>query len=508
MTALEATWLGAAECGRIPCMRYRFDVHHSLVLLAAACVTACARPAPEHQIVEDAAAALGGRQRILAARTLSLQAAGSQWNLGQDMTPEAASQTFAVTMRRMVDLAAARARVEQTRTPNFEYFQGRAPQKRVTGVDGEIGYDITPDGRAGRIPNAPARDRRTEIYHHPLTIVRAALDPATKLSNPRAIGGERAVAVATAGGLNFTLAIDDSTKLPTRVVSMASNPVLGDVAIETIFGEYQDVSGLRLPAHLTTKTDRFTTADLRVTSQTLDGDVGDLAAPSQVPRGPGVDGPPPATVTVEEAAKGVWFLAGQSHHSVLIEFDDHLALFEAPNEARTLAVIARARELRPNKPLTHVINSHHHFDHSGGIRTAIAEGLAVITHKANEAFYRDLVERSRTIAPDALSKNPKPLRIETVDDELVLKDEGMEMRLYHIAGNPHGDAMLMAYLPRQRLLIEADAYSPGSTYQPYAANLLENLRRRNLRVDRIVPVHGTIVPFSELVKAVRTTATN
>src|SRR4029077_4422871 len=103
---------------------------------------------------------------------------------------------------------------------------------------------------------------------------------------------------------------------------------------------------------------------------------------------PAASGPPPAVVTAEPVAKGIWFLAGQSHHSVLVEFGDHLMLIEAPqNDTRTLAVIAKARELRPDKPLKYVANSHHHFDHSGGIRAAVAEGLTVITHKANEVFF-------------------------------------------------------------------------------------------------------------------------
>lgn len=76
------------------------------------------------------------------------------------------------------------------------------------------------------------------------------------------------------------------------------------------------------------------------------------------------------------------------------------------------------------------------------------------------------------------------------------------MRLYHVAGNSHSDTMLMAYIPRDRLLVEVDAFSPGSAVQPYAPNLLEQIQKRNLRVDRIVPLHGTIAPLAELVKAV------
>jgi glyoxylase-like metal-dependent hydrolase (beta-lactamase superfamily II) len=150
--------------------------------------------------------------------------------------------------------------------------------------------------------------------------------------------------------------------------------------------------------------------------------------------------------------------------------------------------------------LTAVVNTHHHFDHSGGIRAAVSEGLAVVTQKANAAFFQQAIGRAHTIAPDALAKNPKPLKLETVDEEMVLKDKTMTVNLYHVAGSPHADTLLMAYLPRERILVEVDVYSPGASVHPYAANLLDNIRKRNLRVDRIVPLHGTPVAFDALMK--------
>lgn len=481
------------------------------VVVLSACLSACSQPTPERRIVNDAADALGGRDRILAVKTLTLTGRGTNGNLGQDMTPEATSQTFAVDgYKRAVDVAGQRIRIEQTRTPNFAYFQGQAPQKQVLGLDRDVAYNVAANGTATRASTAVARDRLAEFYHHPIVIVRAALDPAAQLSNSRTLDNQRIVEVTAENGIKFTLATDTTTNLPTRVVSMAYNDNLGDVAIETSFGDYRDVSGLKLPTTITTKTDKYTTADLRITDQTVDGDVGDLAAPPQAASAAPVAGAPPPSVTVEEVAKGVWRLAGQSHHSVVVEFADHLTLIEAPqNQTRTLAVIAKARELRPNKPLTHLVNTHHHFDHSGGIRAAIAEGLTVVTHKANAAFIQEAAQRSHTIVADALAKTPKPAKIETVDDELALKDSAMTMILYHIVGSGHGDALLMAYLPRERLLVEADVYTPGAAVAPYAANLLDNIKKRNFRVERIVPIHGPVGTYADLVKTVQgSTTTN
>lgn len=479
--------------------------HARWLILLVAAIGACTRLTPERQLIRNAAAALGGADPVQQVKTLLLEGEGINGNLGQDMTPEARGQAFRVTAyRRAVDLVQGRWRLEQTRTPNFTFFQGPAPQRQLQGLDGQVGYNIAPTGAVTRVPSAVASDRQAERYYHPLTILRAALDPSAKLANARSLGNEGIVDITTPDGFTLTLAADSTTNLPTRVVTMRYHINLGDVAVETRFADYQPVDGLQLPARLTTTVDNYTVADIRLTRQILNADVGDLAAPAAAASAPAIAGPPPATVTTEEIARGIWLLAGQSHHSVLVEFSDHLVLIEAPqHEARTLAVIAKARELKPDKPLTHVVNSHHHFDHSGGIRAAVAEGLTVITHKANAAFFEQAVRRSHSLAPDGLAKNPRPLKLETVDEELVLKDSMRTVHLYRIAGSPHAETLLMAYFPRERILVEADAFTPGAAVSPYAANLLENIERRKLRIERIVPLHGKPVPYAELVKTVR-----
>lgn len=472
-------------------------------LFLTAGLAACASPTPEQQAIADAAEALGGGDRILAVNTLILEGEGTHWNMGQDMTIDATGQTFAVTgYRRAMDLTAGRMRVEQTRTPNFLYFQGQQPQTQRFGLDGDVAYTVAASGTAARAPALTAADRLAEMHHHPLVLVRAALGPQATVTGVRTEGSEQMVTVTLPGGGPFTLAMDATTHRPTRISSQASHPNLGDVVVETRFDDYAEADGLQLPQRLTTSIDRFRTAELRLSRPSVNADAGDLGAPEAARTSP-VPGPPAVNVVAEPLAPGVWLLGGQSHHSALVEFDDHLMLIEAPqSEARTLGAIAKARELVPGKPLTEVVSSHHHFDHSTGLRAAVAEGLKVITHQANVAYYREAAERPHTRQPDLLAKSPKPITIEGVEDARVIEDKARRVELYHIAGNPHADTLLMAYLPRERILIEVDAFSPGSAVHPFAANLLEQIRARKLRVDRIAPLHGPVVPMAELVKAV------
>jgi glyoxylase-like metal-dependent hydrolase (beta-lactamase superfamily II) len=478
--------------------------HFRLAAVSAAAVIVCSPVYAQQQLIEQAAAAMGGRERVLAARTLVMEGEGTNGNLGQDMTPDANGQRFKLSdYKRSIDLAQNRARTEQTRTPDFVYFQGPQPQKQVLGIDGDVAYNIAPTGAATRVAGQAAWDRRIEYYHHPLTIVRAALAPGAKLSNERTEGHERLVDVGVADGMQVTLAIDTATTHPSRVISKTDNPVLGDVLVETTFGDYATVGLLELPATLTTKTDKFITAEVHVARQTVNADTGDLAAPPPTP--PTAGAPAAAsgvTVTSEAVAPGIWLLAGQSHHSVLVEFTDHLALIEAPqSEARALAVIAKAREIRPGKRLTQVVMTHHHFDHSGGIRAAISEGLAVVTHDGNAAFVQEIAKRPHTLVPDALSKSPKPATVVPVGAPLTIQDASMAMVVYPIAGNPHTDTMVMAYFPNAKVLVQADVF-PQPAAPAYQSNLLENIRKHSLQVERIVGIHGTIQPFSALEQAV------
>ena len=173
-------------------------------------------------------------------------------------------------------------------------------------------------------------------------------------------------------------------------------------------------------------------------------------------------------------------------------------------EARTLAVIEQARQLQPDKPLQYLINTHHHFDHSGGVRAAVSEGQTIVIHEINREFFEDLVASPRTIQPDALARNPEALNLElvTADEVYELTDGRRTMHVVRVFQDEHCADMLMVHLPQERLLIEADVFSPGSPIAPFAPNLLKNVNDLEWEVDRIVPLHGDVVEFAALEEVV------
>src|SRR5262245_3936934 len=212
---------------------------------------------PEQAIVNDAAEALGGAQRVLAVNTLVIDGTGENTNLGQSLSPDALNVFNVTQAKRSIDFANNRWRLQQTRVATFGPPNPQ-PQVQDLGVDGDVAYNIQPNGMAQRAADQVAKDRHMELFHHPIGALRAALAQGAQLTNPRTEGSESSVDVTTAQGDKFTLHSDSTTKLPSRVTSTTSsttNWLLGDVVVETSFTNYADVNGLKLPARITVKTD-------------------------------------------------------------------------------------------------------------------------------------------------------------------------------------------------------------------------------------------------------------
>ena len=466
-------------------------------------VSGCGQLSPEMQLIHDVADAHGGVGAVEEVATLRIEGSGNNFRLGQNRTPDTDLPTAAVESYTLeVDLRTHRIRTEIA-SANFSGNVNTA----VTAMDADVAFNVGPNG-AQRQGARVARERHADFYHHPLTLLQAALGEegmAATLTNLRQDMGHEMVDITTVDGSELTLHVDSQSGRVAAITSMAYNTNLGDVEMATAFGDYADADGLMLPQVITRTIDGLPASSLRV-SHAVNGDIGDLAAPADVASAP-EPGPPTANVVEEVLADGVWLLAGQSHHSVLIELDEYAVLVEAPqHDTRTLAAIARARELVADKPLQYLVNTHHHFDHSGGIRAAVAEGLTVITHETNRALFEELVSRPHTIVADHLAQQPAALTLEGVagDDVYELGEGRRTVQIFRMGDNPHADGTLLVYLPAERMLVQSDLFIPGigGPFAETAAVLLQTIRDRNLRVDRLVPIHGGVLPLSDLEEAV------
>ena len=267
--------------------RTRNVIRGAIAALACTLLLPAAAQTPEQQVVNDAATALGGRDRVMAVKTMLLEGAGNfvgitSLRYDDDIGFKSAIEQLR-DVRRAYDLANGRARFELTRMVEYVFYIGDAPTRTIQGLDGTVAFNVNPTNQnATPAFGNQASGRRLEYLRHPLTLVRAALGPNAKLSNSRTQGTERMVDIAIDDLPELTLAIDATTKLPTRIFEMVDNNIMGDTMQALEFTDYKAVNGLQLPTLLTNWQDKREIGQIRIHRTTIDGDVGNLAAPASL----------------------------------------------------------------------------------------------------------------------------------------------------------------------------------------------------------------------------------
>jgi glyoxylase-like metal-dependent hydrolase (beta-lactamase superfamily II) len=347
---------------------------------------------------------------------------------------------------------------------------------------------------------AAVADRQHQLWITPHGVIKAAMNHNATVET-QTEGGKKmtVISFAVPGQIKVKAFVNDRN-LVEKVESWNTNPVLGDVQTETTYADYKDFGGAQFPTRITQKQAGFPTLDLTVSEVKPNAPV-DIQTPDNLRQAS-------VKVTADKVADGVWYLTGGTHHSVLIEMSDHLVVIEGPqDDVRAAAVIAEAKKLVPNKPIKYVVNTHHHFDHAGGLGAFVADGAIIITHDVNRAFLEQSLAAPRTIQPDKLVQSGKKATVEGMQDKRVLSDGTRIVELYLIKGTVHGDGLIMAYLPKEKLLVEADVFTPAAPNatppaqpNPAQVNLYDNIERLNLTVDQILPLHGRKVPLAELQK--------
>jgi glyoxylase-like metal-dependent hydrolase (beta-lactamase superfamily II) len=452
---------------------------------------------------QDSRAALETVAKALGAtglKSLEIQGGGTFFWAGQSYTAGTAWPQFNVrSFTRVVNYDTASLREEMVRTRALEPPKGGGPyvrgeHKAVAFLSGDHAWNVMGDA-ATPAPIALA-DRQFQLWSTPHGVIKAAM------AGKGTIQG-RVISFAVPGSFKATATLD-SANLIERVDATMASPVLGDMPVTVSYADYRDFGGVKFPTKIRQTYGGFPALELTIT-EVKPNVAADIPVPDNVKQATNVY----ARVQSQKAADGVWYVTGGSHHSAVIEMKDYLIVAEGPlNDERALAVIKETRTLVPNKPIKYLVVSHHHFDHSGGARAFAGEGATLVTHDASRQYFERIVAAPATVSPDHLAKSGKKAAVEGVRDRKVLTDGTRTVEIRHIAGIQHADDMLMVYLPKEKLLIQADAYTPPapntapmSPPSPFNVSLAENITKQGLTVDQILPLHGRIVPLAELHKA-------
>lgn len=417
---------------------------------------------------------------------------------------------------RTINYAEASSKEELTRVQGGNAWRGGGgtpllgEQKQNLDVNGNFAWNMAGTNAVPQF-GATLDERKLQIWLTPHGFIQAAkkgngcainFDCEAKVSKKTEGGKQVTVITAMLGKIPMEATVDDQNMI-TRIEAKFPNPVLGDMPIVTAFSGYKDYAGVKFPTKITQSEGGHPTFELNVTEVKPNA-----PAPLPVPDAVKTAEAPRNDVSDQLLSDGVWYLTGGTHHSLVVEFKDYVAIIEGPlSEERSLAVIAEAKRLVINKPIKYVINTHHHFDHSGGLRTYVAEGATVITNAINKPFYDQIFKPKHTLAPDKLSKTPKLPTYVLVTDKYVLTDGTQKIELYPMKDDNHAEGMLLAYIPSGKILVEADEWNPPAADAPPPANaplssinLYDNIERLKLDVAKIAPIHGRLVTMADFLK--------
>jgi glyoxylase-like metal-dependent hydrolase (beta-lactamase superfamily II) len=429
-----------------------------------------------------------------AAKTLKarLTYEGTSIDPGQSLAVMQGFEPYPRRIELALDNAASAAAVDLDASISGDFrFRTRAARTSAGG----FAYDErtgTVDELPGGVPGL-----ETALPHE--TLARVARTAVSLSLLPRTDGFDR-IGYAYANGRGGELLFDAQTRLLAGFDTRPAPSVHGDRSVSVRFGPYRRVGGVAVPSSID---ERQVTA--------LFGPVGGRIKLTRVEeQGPAARelAPPPSAAksdyswrpafNVRSLGENVWLLqnvtdtkAQWSYNVLAVAFADHVLVAEAPIDAAlSEKLIAEIGKVAPGKPVRYLVQSHHHQDHLGGIRGYIAAGATIVA--SPEA--KPLIERIASLAPAGAAAKVEPVR-----GSRVFEDGTNRVEVHDVGPNPHARQMLVVYLPRQKLLYQADLVNAGEyPLNETSRSFLAWLRAKKLGVEVMAGLHGRVLDRAQV----------
>jgi glyoxylase-like metal-dependent hydrolase (beta-lactamase superfamily II) len=480
-------------------------IPRSLIAVAVGLLTAAGSSSGQtpKDVVARALVAMGGEPAVRAIRAVTTDYYSATFALGQEETPESPARASIQFGRVTTDYAGNR------RENSFEQRTVAGAINRLRRVTARSIGMLETNGRYAVDPPGAVAGEEASLRRAPERLLLAALDHPEALAPlpAKTWRGEPNAGVRYARAMDtLDLYFDRRSGLLTVIVTLADDPILGDRRTETWFTRWQAAAGVRFARQNDVFVNGRLNNHLVTTAVTVNPELPDsqfsipdsMAARAQ-PANPVSAAP---VVTLAEFAPGVWRAEGGSHHSLVVEQPDRLIVVEAPQTSRrSQAVLDTLRGRFPAKPVGMVVNTHHHWDHAGGLRGYMVAGIPIVTASGNTAFVRTIGTAVKTVTPDAPSRRRRPVTVTGVADSLVIGSGDSRVMIYRLP-TAHVEGMLAAYLPATRILFVSDVLSPGATLASAGSKeLVAFVRARGITVERVAGGHGGIANWPDVARA-------
>jgi Metallo-beta-lactamase superfamily len=510
----------------------RFVVLTGVLVLVVLGVPCARAQTGNTDLVSLAVAAQGGEQAMRGLNSLLIQGDAKHWEPEESFqvggTPRfLGDSNFTLAWQ----LALGWARVDWERSMQYPAVH-------------KLQYSEVLTQRYGLIENAtgaqvisPARlaAQLRELARASPTLLLRALDNPGRVSFEGGVRVGQTMLPAVAlrdGRTTFLITFDRATHLPVTIRTFDDDPIKGDSAFDLVLSDWRAVAGIKMAHTLTYKLNDVQVARVNYANVVVNPTLGPetFAVPEDLKTAakPPANGAVPyqsvlrqlyagkaavnddtavnaaiGRLKLVELAPDVQQVVGGGQNSLIVAMKDGIAIFDAPlGEAQSRWTINAAKAKYPGKPIKYLILTHHHMDQAAGFRTYVAEGATVVVPKPDKKYFVDMALRPHALAPDELELKAVSAQVVEVPDQLTLKDDGAEIRLYRIL-NPHVEGLLIAHVVKPNIVWVTDLVSPSpeAAKSPGSRALGLALERFGIKDATIAGGNGTSAKQSDLAGA-------
>ncbi len=459
------------------------------------------------RVLDDALEAHGGVEALRAVKDFTLKEKGKLHARYQSPAAEAPFATGTSEETLIVDTERGFV-FNDLKTTNSGFNNWN--RTVIKGTEG-LNYDMW-SRTATPVNNPSVNNFRGQMRRLPPFVLVEALDRASTLRylGEDTIDGkkQRVIGVLRPDNQQLSLSFDAQTNLLTRYGYLYADPITGDSEIAQTYSGYRTVGKLKIPSGRVLYNSGGAVQETEYTEVLINTKPAEsvFVGPegfAKLEAGPATP-PPPAVSKIADDVYMLNGLAGGTHNTMFVAFNDHVLVLEAPEQIlynnNSVQALAKIKETVPGKPIKYLVLSHHHSDHAGGFREYVNEGATIVT----TAGTKGEIEKAAAVQSSLLPKLSQKLTIEAIQNKKrVFQDDKHVVEIYDIGPNPHANEILVAYLPKEKILFQADLLNPAANgtipiAQDTTVSFAEKLQQLGLQIEKIYGVHGRPATPEEL----------